>query len=356
MNEEVKRRLVRAEELEALLASPDILKDRQAVQKFAKELTEISKVVVKARALLRLEPRLAEAEGLVHSSAGDPELQALAKAEVEDLRRERDGLEEELERLVIPQDPDADRAVIVEIRAGTGGLEASLFAADLFRMYSKYAARKSLKVEVMSTSPSEAGGFKEIVFGIEGTGPYRYFKYESGVHRVQRVPATEASGRIHTSTATVAVLPQAEEVEVQINPQDLMIDVYRSSGHGGQSVNTTDSAVRITHKPSGLIVTCQDERSQLKNKAKAMKVLRARLLSLKRSTQAAEIAKDRRAQIGGAMRSEKIRTFNFPDHRVTDHRIGLTVHKIDDILEGDLDGFVEALAAWERDPGQEAQS
>jgi peptide chain release factor 1 len=245
--------------------------------------------------------------------------------------------------MLIEADPDASRDIIMEIRAGTGGLEASLFAAQLFRMYSKYAQNNGWKVDVMNTSPSEAGGVKEIIFAVEGEGAYRKLKYESGTHRVQRVPVTEASGRIHTSAVTVAVLPEVEEVEVRIEPKDLKIDVYRATGHGGQGVNTTDSAVRITHLPTGIVVTCQDERSQLKNKDKAMKVLRARIMEKFKQEQVAKIAKDRKNQVGTGDRSEKIRTYNFPDRRITDHRINLTVYRLENMLEGELDEIISAL-------------
>ena len=250
--------------------------------------------------------------------------------------------------MLLGEDPDAARNGVVEIRAGTGGLEASLFAADLYRMYTRYAAARGWAVELLSSSASEAGGFKEVVFGVSGEGVYRQLQFERGVHRVQRVPATEAAGRIHTSTATVAVMPEADEVDVAINPQDLKIDVFRSSGAGGQSVNTTDSAVRITHLPTGLVVSCQDERSQLKNKMKGMKILRTRLLDLARQQQAARTAQDRRSQIGTGDRSEKIRTYNFPDRRITDHRIGFTTHRLMEALDGDLKELVDALLAADR--------
>ncbi len=273
----------------------------------------------------------------------------LAKQELSELRGRKTATETALEELLFEEDPDANKNIIVEIRAGTGGLEASLFASDLFRMYSKYAAGQGWKVETLSLSPSEAGGFKEVIFGITGTGVYRKMKYESGVHRVQRVPVTEASGRIHTSTVSVAVLPEAEEVDIKIDPKDLRIDVFRSSGPGGQSVNTADSAVRITHIPTGLVVSCQDERSQLKNKTKALKVLRARLLDKAASLQHEKIAKERKTQIGTGERSEKIRTYNYPDRRVTDHRIGLTLHKLENILEGDLEDIISQLLKSEKE-------
>jgi peptide chain release factor 1 len=273
----------------------------------------------------------------------DPEIRAMATEEIERLSGEAAVLEADLRRRLVPRDPNDDRNVIVEVRAGTGGEEAALFAADLYRMYARYADRRRWKVEVLSTSEAEAGGFKEVIAEVRGSGAYSRLKFESGVHRVQRVPTTEAQGRIHTSTATVSVLPEADEVEVQIDEKDLRIDVYRSSGPGGQSVNTTDSAVRITHLPTGMMVAIQDEKSQHKNRAKAMSVLRARLLEAEQQRQAAERGEERRSQVGSGERSEKIRTYNYPDDRVTDHRIGHTVHNLPGLLEGDLDRVIEPL-------------
>jgi peptide chain release factor 1 len=290
--------------------------------------------------------QLADARPLVLSS--DREMQELAQAEVASLEGRQSTLENEIKRLLIPKDPNDERNVFVEIRAGAGGDEAALFAADLARMYQKYAERQRWKVEIMDASPTGVGGLKEVVLFVQGRGAWSRLKFERGVHRVQRVPATEASGRIHTSTVTVAVLPEAEEVDVKIEEKDLKVDVYRASGPGGQGVNTTDSAVRITHMPTGLVVTCQDERSQLKNRAKALRVLRARLLERAQEEQAAAIAADRRNQVGTGERSERIRTYNVPQTRITDHRIGLTLHRLPDLLEGDLDEVIDALSAAER--------
>jgi peptide chain release factor 1 len=292
--------------------------------------------------LQAVEQELADIRELLADGA-DEDLRALAREEADSLSRRRADLLAQLRDLLQPRDPNDTRDVIVEVRAGTGGEEASLFAADLYRMYARYAEGRRWKIEVLDSNSTDLGGFREIVFEIAGRGAYSRLKYESGVHRVQRVPATEASGRIHTSTATVAVLPEVDEVEVAINEGDLKIDVYRSSGHGGQSVNTTDSAVRITHLPTGLVVTCQDEKSQLKNKVRAMSVLRARLYDLEQQRAHAEQAEARRAQVGTGERAEKIRTYNFPQNRITDHRIGLTLHSLDRLLAGDLDPLIEPL-------------
>jgi peptide chain release factor 1 len=316
---------------------------------------EVARMTELGRELARLEPivnvirdwqQVQTALGSTHDMARDPdeEVRAMAREELEALEGRAAALEAQLHVLLVPRDPNDDRNVILEVRAGTGGDEAALFAADLFRMYARYADTRRWKLELLSSSESGAGGFKEAIAEITGTGAYSRLKYESGVHRVQRVPVTEASGRIHTSTATVSVLPEADEVEVDIPDKDLRIDVYRSSGPGGQSVNTTDSAVRITHLPSGLVVAIQDEKSQHKNKAKAMAVLRARLLELERQRLAEERGEQRRSQVGSGERAEKIRTYNFPDDRVTDHRIGLTVHNLPGLLQGDLDRLVNPLA------------
>ncbi len=337
----------RYEELEKKMSEPEVAQDQALYSKLAKELSGIQEIVQKFKSYKKLEKEKKELEDLL-AKKHDEEFDKLVKQEFTDLEAEIETCKKELEGLLISEDPKESKDVIVEIRAGTGGAEASLFAADLLRMYSKYAAQKGFKFEVLNTSDTDAKGFREVIFSIKGKGAFRRFKFESGVHRVQRVPVTEASGRIHTSTVTVAVLPEAEDIEVQINPKDIKVDVFRSSGHGGQSVNTTDSAVRITHEPTGIVVTCQDERSQLKNKHRAMRVLRARLLAKFQEEQDSKISSDRKSQIGTGERSEKIRTYNYPDRRITDHRIGLTLYKFDNIMEGDLEEFIEALLEHEK--------
>jgi peptide chain release factor 1 len=339
--------LGRHEELTRRLADPAVLADPAEYQRLAKLHAELSPVVEEYRQLRKLRAELEQAEGLVRE-AMDPELQELATAEVQALTARQAELEASLQVRLLPKDPADDRNVVLEIRAGTGGDEAALFAGELLRMYTRYAEGQRWRLEPVSMSATGIGGVKEAIYTVEGRGAYSRLKYESGVHRVQRVPATESSGRIHTSTVTVAVLPEAEEVDVQINPNDLRIDVYRSTGPGGQSVNTTDSAVRITHIPTGLVVTCQDEKSQHKNKAKALRVLRSRLYDQELQRQKAAIDQSRRSQVGTGERAEKIRTYNFPQNRVTDHRIGLTVHSLPAVLEGDLDPLIAPLSEQDR--------
>ena len=333
----------RAADLEAELANPAVYSDQRRAGDLARELQRLKKLFGDCEAWQAVQKQIAENKELIES--GDAEMAELAKAELADLQRKLEKLGRDIQFGLVPPDPNDSRNTIIEIRAGTGGEEAALFAADLYRMYTKFADAQGWKIEIMDTSPSERGGFKELVFSMLGQDVYKKIRYESGVHRVQRVPATEAQGRIHTSTASVAVLPEAEEVDVQLKTEDMEITVCRASGPGGQGVNTTDSAVQIHHKPSGLIVRCADERSQIKNRAKALRVLRSRLLAHKVAEEQARMTAARRSQIGTADRSEKIRTYNFPQHRVTDHRINLTIQNLPAILEGDLDEMIEALMA-----------
>jgi peptide chain release factor 1 len=322
------------ETLAQLLGSAEVQSDPSEYRKHAKALSEIEPLVERFREFKTLAQDIAQTEEL--ASAGDPDMQALAQEELKSLVARRDALLGELKILLVPKDPNDLKNVVLEIRAGTGGDEAALFASELFRMYSKYAERQGWRIEVLSSNETGVGGLKEVIATIEGRGAYSRLKYESGVHRVQRVPATEASGRVHTSTATVAVLPEAEEVDVQINEKDLRVDTFCSSGPGGQSVNTTYSAVRLTHIPTGVVVSQQDEKSQIKNRAKAMKVLRARLYDMEMRKQQEAIAKDRRSQVGTGERSEKIRTYHFKDNRITDHRANFTTHRLEEVLNGDL--------------------
>src|SRR5215213_3286831 len=334
------------------MADPELHSDRQRAAEVGREYRELQSAHELAREWLTLKDDLEGARELVAENGDDPEIKevmAEAPGRLEELA-------EEIRLAMVERDPNDDKNVIVEIRAGTGGDEAALFAGDLFKMLTRYAERRGYQVEALSQSPAEVGGFKEVTFSIKGDGAYSVFKYEGGTHRVQRVPKTESQGRIHTSTATVAVLPEAEDVEVDIDPNDLQIDVYRSSGPGGQSVNTTDSAVRITHAPTGIMVSMQDEKSQLQNREKAMRVLRARLYEQKLAAQQAEIASERRSQVGSGERAEKIRTYNIPQGRVTDHRVKVTAHNLDEILNGDLREFTDALAAEEKRRRLEAQT
>ena len=336
----------RYNELERRMFEPDTVADPDLYREVMKEYSSIEPVVKKYREYKDTKASMEEALAILDD--GDPELRELASAELEEAKRALPALEDELRILLLPKDPNDERNVIVEIRGGTGGEESSLFASDLFRMYSMYADRKGYRIEVVSANETGLGGYKEISFIVSGSGAYSRFKFESGTHRVQRVPKTESSGRIHTSAVTVAVLPEADDVEVEIDPNDLEIDTFRSSGAGGQHINKTSSAIRITHKPTGLVVECQDERSQYKNKDKAMKVLKSRLLKMEQDKQNEAIASDRRSQVGSGDRSEKIRTYNFPQSRMTDHRIGLTLYKLDEIMNGDLDEVIDALVTAQR--------
>jgi peptide chain release factor 1 len=333
-------------EIEALLAQPEVASDYERVQSLAKERASLADLASLHRKYSRIEEAVRDAQEMTKDT--DPEMARLAHDEISSMEEQRLELEQQLKMALIPRDPNENKDVITEIRAGTGGEEAALFAADLYRMYTRYAISKNWKVEVIDTSLADAGGVKEIVFEVQGKGAYSRLKHESGVHRVQRVPITEASGRIHTSTATVAVLPAAEEVDIRINSDDLRIDIFHAGGAGGQNVNKVASAVRITHLSTGIVAVCQDERSQLRNKNKALAVLRSRLLDMEIRRQQAEVSSERRSQVGTGERSEKVRTYNFPQDRLTDHRIGLSVHGLPRIMDGDLDSIIDALAQEEQ--------
>ena len=331
----------RFEDLERQLSSPDVLSDQERYVKMTRAHAELGQVVALFRRYKELHSQLEESRSMLNDP--DPDMKAMAQEEIKTLEGELPTIEQELKILLLPKDPMDDKNIILEIRAGTGGDEAALFAADLFRMYSRYAENRGWKVEILSASDTGTGGYKEVIALIAGNKAYSYLKFEAGTHRVQRVPVTESQGRIHTSAATVAIMPEAEEADVTLRPEDLRFDVFRSSGPGGQSVNTTDSAVRVTHIPTGIVVSCQDEKSQHKNKAQALKVLRSRLLQAEQERVQAEQAENRRSQVGSGDRSERIRTYNFPQGRVTDHRVNLTLYKLDAVMEGDIQELVDAL-------------
>lgn len=335
--------LEKYEELSLKVSDPDVIADQAVWQKSMKDMSEMEPIVNKYKEYKKTIDSLKDTKEMLGDSGMDEELRELAKLELAELEEKQETLSNELKILLLPKDPNDDKNVILEVRAGTGGDEAGLFGSDLLRMYMRYAERRGWKTEMMDVNDTGIGGIKEAVILIKGKGAYSRLKYESGVHRVQRVPETESSGRIHTSAATVAVLPEIDDVEVDLNPNDVRVDVYRASGNGGQCVNTTDSAVRLTHIPTGLVVTCQDEKSQIKNKEKAFKVLRARLYDLKLQEQNKEISEQRKSQVGSGDRSERIRTYNFPQGRVSDHRIGLTLYKLDYFLDGDLDEIIDGL-------------
>ncbi|MGA2763243.1 MAG: peptide chain release factor 1 [Spirochaetia bacterium] len=342
MIDKLEKSVKRYEELQALISDPAVIRDQKRYRELRQEHASLAELVEEFERYRRIEEEIAASTALADGSE-EKELREMAREELSALEKRKAGSLEKLRLLLVPYDPLDDKNVIMEIRGGTGGDEAALFAADLFRMYSYYAEAQGWKIEVMSASPTEIGGFKEVILSISGRSVYAKLRYESGVHRVQRVPVTEAGGRIHTSTASVAVLPEVEETEIEINPNDLRVDVMRAGGPGGQSVNTTDSAVRITHLPTGIVVHCQDEKSQHKNKAKALRILRARLYDAEEERKHAERAQARKSQIGSGDRAEKIRTYNFPQNRATDHRINLTLYKLDAVMKGEIEEFVEAL-------------
>ncbi len=342
LKEKLQPFIKRYEEINALLSSPDITSDIKKMTELSKEQSELEPIVEKAKEYFKVTESIEENKTLLE----DEELGELAKEELKELEPLKEKLEEEIKILLIPKDPNDDKDIYLEIRAGTGGEEAALFAADIFKAYARYADSKGWKVEIVSSSESDTGGYKELIAKIKGQGVYSRLKYEAGTHRVQRVPATESQGRIHTSAVTVAIMPEVDDVDVEINPNDLKIDVYRSSGCGGQSVNTTDSAVRITHIPTGIVVAMQDEKSQHKNKEKALKILKARIYEQKMREQQEALSSERKAQVGSGDRSERIRTYNYPQNRITDHRIGLTLYKLEEIMQnGDLDQIIEPLIA-----------
>ena len=347
LTEKLARVADRFDELDRLMADPDIVADYGRLNELAQERSELEELVETFRRFQRIEQQIEENKVMIEDDS-DPDMQELAEMELEQLQSDYAQLEAQLKTLLLPKDPNDDKNVIVEVRAGTGGEEAALFGGELYRMYDRWAESHGYKTELLSASESDMGGFKEVIFAVKGKGAYSRLKYESGVHRVQRVPVTESQGRIHTSAASVAVLPEVDDFEIEVKDNEIRIDIFRSSGPGGQSVNTTDSAVRITHLPTGIVISCQDEKSQLQNKLKAMRILRSRLYDLEEQRRAEEAGATRRKQIGSGDRSEKIRTYNFPQSRVTDHRINKTVYRLDAIMNGDLDEFIEELAATDQ--------
>jgi peptide chain release factor 1 len=351
VNVSIEDRLMRVEEryaeLERLMAEPKVGADYSQLRQYSQERAAIAELVEVHRQSRSVRQELEKTRGMLENEA-DEDMRTLVQQEIARLEGQESELEQRLHLLLVPKDPNDDRSVIVEIRAGTGGEEAALFASDLYRMYARYAEAQGWKTDLLSSNTTGIGGFKEVIFEVNGQGAYSRLKHESGVHRVQRIPVTESSGRIHTSTATVAVLPAVDEVEVEIKPDDLKVDVYRSSGRGGQSVNTTDSAVRITHLPTGLAVACQDERSQLQNKMRALSILRARLYAMEQRAQDKEVEAERRSQVGSGERSEKVRTYNFPQNRITDHRINFSSYQMQAVMAGDLDEFIERLTTAEQ--------